>query len=254
MDSKIIAIFIIVLILGAFGAAYWFFGKEDAEKVLNTKSYYNISLNFVNDNKQIVTDYSVLINNLEYLNGTSTLNDFVRLNIPSNGTISITNINKDNQKYFRKNELLFVNDSGVKRLSIDLDEVGELQVSRNKNLIENNISLILQSKGIIKNLIICERWSSNIIKASIYNDDNLLNSIDTPLRYVNKVDRCFSSNIILYNNATTLELDYKRFGELTTEDEIKLFFIIGDYDIKGNVVYEINNTHPIIPDIEYTIK
>jgi hypothetical protein len=136
MDSKIIAIIVIVLILVAAAGAYFIFGKDKSDALLGTKSYYNISLNFLDKGSQIVTDYKVLIDGLEYTNGTSTSSDFIRLNIPSNGTVEVVNINRDGQKYFKKNEALSVNNTGVGRLSIELDKVGSLEISKNKNLQE----------------------------------------------------------------------------------------------------------------------
>jgi hypothetical protein len=255
-SNLIISVVIVIIVISAGLGLYYVFGKDKTDKLYDTYNYINASLNFLEDDNQIATGYSVIYDGVDYINGTSTSSDFVRLYIPNNNSAVVINRNINNQTYYFTSYNLASNITEFTRISIPLEKVGSLSISKRNTLIDNNITVILESTGLIKNLMICERWSTNIVKASIYLNNSLLESEDIPLRYVNKVDKCYKSNIVLFNNATELKIEYKKFGEITPKDSITLYFIIGDYDFQNTYTlkYDKNSLPLLIEDKVFEIK
>lgn len=255
-----IIIFIVILGLIITGAVlvYFLYEKPIQEKPpLNNN--LNIRIYDKDTGKQIVTNYiiSMIPLNTIYKEGTTVENGFVKELLPVNNSFRVITKNKGEQTYYT-NFKEYEDLNGVPmdyRIEIPVQKYGKLLVSSNDTWkVDNPYKLTLTTNDVVNHIGFCVRWSRNIISVtSVTNYEEEL----APKRLENKVDRCYNTDISLNNESIDIFLNYKKFGELMTDDSIKVIIMDGDirYTNPYKIIREGGNKSDIgVPDIVYEIK
>lgn len=249
----IILSFVFILLIVASIIVYFIYEKPKQIDAMS-ESTYNLTLKFVSSNQQVATGYNINLDggSISYKNGTTLLNDYLYLTLPVNHTFTISNYNIDNQKFYKIFKTFAPNDnSNIINNEIELIPYGTINISNDYSLAQSkNISLLLNISGEVRCINMCVRGSTHIV--SIKSEYNIYK---IPQRLKDKVDKCF----VLFNNASNevknANILYSSFGELSQDDNIKVYIIDGDYTINSQCIdADTNNNDIAIEDIEYIIK
>lgn len=261
--SKGIIIFGAVLLLLVVGAIFlYFYFERPAETEVPPMHNINIRIFDEQTNKQIKTDFVVTTTdmNILYKQGTTTTTGFVKIEVPVNITFRVFNVNEVNQRYYTS---FVVNEE---KNGVPSDYRIDLPVTNGGNLTivplsifpdDNPFILRLTSKGTVKNLGFCARWSDNII--GVYADKYVSEVL--PYRYKSGLtvyDRCWNVGKDLKEGEEIIvKLRWNKFGEVDSGDYIRLVFMDGDIRYSEPTLIfreDVNHNDTGIPDVVYVIK
>lgn len=223
---------------------------------------YNVSLRFYDNdtNRQTVTDYNIYVNNTLYHSGTSTPYDFIREQLPRNSSIFIVNHNRNNQTYYL-NKFSYSDTFGQTsntRVEIPLQKYGNLTLNQDGKLgADNPVNLNVLANGEARYLILCVRWSSDIITVNPIADKSVNSTYEftaIPQRLYNKVDHCYDLKMSLTDKGLSIPISYKVFGSITDKDYINVYIIDKEYtdDTLTTLSFETTNGSDVaIKDVEF---
>jgi hypothetical protein len=254
--SKMMIIFIIALclIVGVFVFIYIVFEMplQEEQPVINK----NISIRMLDGKTQVENGFIVTLDEstVPYLEGNTTKSNYIFFTVPLNRTFSI--FNYGNNIYYTLVNKWFYSDSSNLRVDFELRRIGELNVSLEGMLgVNNPFNLTLTPNGTFQFIVICVRWSENIMSVDINNTERK----EPPKRLLNKVDRCFALKETI-TSKLSVPINYRVFGDLVDEDYLDVYIIDGDlrYNIRnidGGYVIEGFNYEDIgAKDIYYRIR
>lgn len=250
VNVKLIAlmIFILLIISGIF-IVYYFTGKETVEEYKEIKTF-DVNFLFKDNNKQVETGYVIYVDGVKLKEGSSTKENYILEKMPTNKSIVLLNKNINSQSYYLTKIDLFEL-SGIKRLDIPLESVGSVEMFTENKIENKDIKLAINTVGIVKNPIICLRWSSNIIRAYV-KDFPIIN---IPENYYNKYDKCYELNLNLSNNVNYIYLRVDPF-DILKDDYVNVLLIDRDYfseDLTAIKSY-YNGTDLYLKDYEFQLK
>ena len=94
-------IFLFILIAGI-GFAIYYFIEAPKQNTTTNPPMTNLSLRFLDGDKQVATGYRIYLNNINnlYSEGKTTTDDYTFLQVPNNSIFTITNYNLEGQSYY----------------------------------------------------------------------------------------------------------------------------------------------------------
>ena len=223
----IILIILFLIILSIFGYMYFKYEKP-AQKQANIQ-FANLSIMAKYNNKAVVTDYELLLNNFEKRQSKTLEQGFVLEVVAVNTSIKLYNINGS---YYKSEVNQLIDKSDTYRLILELEKIGNLSFSSSR-IDEKDINLLVSSAGATRNLTLCFKWSTHLISIELINY--------TGVRTDN-YDRCFYTNKNLKDETLNLTLKYNNWGELDEKDSIEVF---GLDELGILTKYNINNIYKI---------
>ncbi|MEK6878848.1 MAG: hypothetical protein AABY22_04570 [Nanoarchaeota archaeon] len=250
----IFLILFFLIIIGVILYFYFFYQAPIDKNITSGSFYYNISIRSYEKNIQgekipISTEVLILIDNMIYKNITTEEEGFVVERIPINKSFILSNRNFPNQNYYTNKESYKSTESGINlRSEIELIRIGNLSIDLTSAENEN-IKLLLQSIGVIKNIGFCYRWSPGIL--TVKSD---FEEITPPMRLLGKVDRCYDTQTNLDNSQFELKLSYRKW---TSGNETILFtFFDCDFDYNTETCLFENSNHEDVgkEDIQFVVN
>ena len=176
--------------------------------------------------KQISTDFLIYKNNNLFYNGTTVLNGGLRVPVPINNTYQIQTIN--NGYYTNYLTLpLYTDNLLPKRIDLNLKEPGNLSAT----ITPTQLTLATINDRDIENILICDKWSVNIVALTISGSNFSLNQIPTVNGYDN-YDKCYVIGTITKANPLIIYFSPTAYIEKTNYDYIN--FTIMDQDCYNN--------------------
>jgi len=262
--AVIVIIFVFILIIAGGIGLYFYFEipAQNTEALFNT---VNLRAFDSETGDQIRVDYLITITpaHTPYIRGTTLSENYVQEKLPLNNSFSVFTVNREGQEYYTSFEEfsnpnpIIINANSTKDFRIDFEmfEGGDLIVESLSEWPNNNpYALKLTSKGKIKNLGFCVRWSTHLL--GVYNDDYV--SEPMPTRLENLYDRCWNMNTDLKEGEEIiLNLRFSKFGEIDESDYIKLVFLDGDISQSNPLTVlreDLNGNDLGIEDIVYVIE
>lgn len=224
MSRQTTALIIIIIVLAGAIASLYFIKERPTQTTL---TFSNLSILAHDGNNNLVkTGYEIWLDNLYYVNGTTSNRGAIFQQVPLNKSILIYNQNIENQQYYTDvKEINNNTNSSIYRVNLKLEEVGDLNISNT----DNEVSV--KTIGLYKNAKVCFSWSSHIIYVKIdFNETSKEEGMD----------KCY--NVILNN--ITFPIDYNTFGNLEN-DYIEIHFITYDKipnkndEKRGEIIYEM---------------
>lgn len=249
-STVIIIIFVILLIIGG-AVAYFLIEKPAKEKANKPKDYNNLSIDAFADGEQIIANYTIFdANGSFYAKGTTLQNDYILQQVEANQSYDL--MVESPEIYTRK---MHMNPTMLSPVRVDLqsNKIGDVQISHNGTFWQDNpLNLTINVTKMIKNPVICFRWSINLIDVSI--DGLTLFDQQVPSRLI--TDKCYYLNSPINNTFLTFPLSYEKFGAWH-DDSIKVILFDGDITSYSpyHVVYENQKNEDIfMKDVIYVIN
>jgi hypothetical protein len=252
----IIIVFVILVGVGIF--VYFQFEKPKENAVLHLS---DINLLIRNKDKSLLrTQYNVVIDGLMYKNGTSSDNGATVIQVPVNKSVQIYNSNIEKQDFYTS----FIdvstfppNDNVPLRVNLDLIKPGKLNISVRGNLSDESSKFVfvdLQSDGNINNIGLCLDWSKRMIRVTPTGNFTFTEMTTKPKR-LESFYRCYTTSVSLINSNITIILEYKKFEQLTSSDDISIAIFDGDLSPSKSIIYETSLYEDIgMQDVLYDIN
>lgn len=187
---------IILILVGTLG--YVYFTKEKPAQEEYERMIIKVYISTEYNNEKIPT--TLEITTLEGIKTIKTSHSYEFIEVQSNQTIKIKNINEKGQIFYEKSKEYFIQDSTT-RIDFQLVKVSEMIVKSKNN--ENNITLTIFS-NYTENPVICLKWSANYM---------FVKGID--LEQIEKIPgyenwgRCYQFSS-LYNEEKNLTITYSK--------------------------------------------
>jgi len=258
MRTGLIVLTIIMLVLMG-GVVFFYFAIEKPNQALLSVQH-NYSIRFVDEisGEVIITNYTIYLDGAFYKRGISKKLGFVLERVPFNKSVDIFSESKTHYTT-RYRHRSFSSQAKNIRAEVIITPHGRIDIfHRGEFILGDDLSLNISSKGLVRQISVCLRWSSSFITVSIPNQT----LIDVPPRLENKVDKCYKTREVLKNSSVSFPIDYKLFRSLDLSDNIKV--IVLDADITPESVktcpgscytlVDLGGNDIAIPDIEYVIK
>jgi hypothetical protein len=235
MNKVIIVISFFIIVIGVIFVFIYFAVEKPAVEESVQVQYNNFSVAAYSDGKLARTGYAIVLDNSNVIFKESVTDDksYVHEGVTLNHTIQVFNKNLDGQHFYTDivsyNYLNGTADNT--RVNLNLVEVGNLSFNVLGNLSTNTITTIVTSTGEVRDLMFCVRWSEHIItvKADQY---SLMDKV--PTRLTNQVDKCFDTKTTLKNESLIIFLTFDKFGSLSLNDKMEVYFIDKDYALLDN--------------------
>jgi hypothetical protein len=242
MGKALVILSLIFSALVIISIASYFLYEKPIQDSMKNYQLCNMTIKFVGNYSNAIK-YNVSVDFVNYFSGETTANILNLISIPINSTYIIYTIGDDYYNSYAKGDTFFCNDVIYKEVPLTL--LGNASIYSIGNLKEDiNLKLIINDN--FKCPQICFRVSKHLVYAKInYTSSNV------PKRLINEVDKCYILNN-LSNGESILSLSYLTFGELNTEDFIKVYLIDNNYDTYGSCTEE--NEDKYAEDVIYVIK
>lgn len=216
--------FIFVILVVLIAVLYFTFEKPKQEEISIYDNVVNFSIYATENGKYIKTNYIIKIDDQIVSTGETILDYPVIESIPTNRTVIIYNVNKENQDYYTtvyEKNLIGTMDS--QRVELKISKPGKLSASNNVKLgVNNQILMKISSESRFNKPFLCFKWSSHIITVStVYTEVPKLERYEL-------YDKCYNFDREIINESFVFPIDYKVFGTLDKNDFIKIAFIDSD--------------------------
>jgi preprotein translocase subunit YajC len=251
MKSSIIFIIVFILLIVVGGViAYFIIEKPAKQKAEKPKDYNNLSIDAFTDGKQIVANYTIFCNGSVYAKGTTLQSDYILQQVEANQTYDIM---IESLEIYTKT--MHMNPTMISPIRVDLEsnKIGNVVMWHNGTFWQDNpINLTINISGMIKNPVLCFRWSINLIDVSI----DGLNTFDGKVPKRLNVDKCYYLNSPINNTFLIFPVSYRKFGNWNG-DYIKVILFDGDVTnySPNTITYENQLGGDIfMNDITYEIK
>lgn len=249
----IFVILVLVLIAGLFATLYYFYkiDKTSGLDLNSTRNSFYIRIYNNITNQQVVTGYAVYYPDLDIIEkGESLPQGYLKVSALSNTSLYLMTFNQGNESYYAS----LWNEEPIKiyqdyQVDFHLQPYGSLNFSQTTQIANGKtLNLTINPIGYLPSLIPCVRWTGNFITVKLKDSQTTL----IPKHLENKVDRCYEA--IPPNSTLILEYDY--YGDIATDQTIKVFFVDQDI-IKTSVPAKVTDTPDGEdlgkPDIVYTV-
>ena len=221
--KKFILFIFCVLVTGIFIIAFIFYEKpaqEDAKKMY----YNNFSLKAFNysSKQSIDAHYYLKSDKMIERFGETTKESYVLEVVPTNDSYDILFYEDGFYSQFYAYNLNNMKESTY-RVSGDLIPFGEIKIIPIGNFLQlNSMNVLLVKEGEFRMNMLCIRWGTNIMTASIESKQR----VEPPSRLTGKVDKCYH-----IQNETQVILNYARYNGVAIDDYIRIVAIDEDYTI-----------------------
>lgn len=213
--------FIFAIIIIAVILLYFIYEKPKMDQIEN--SYIFLNIYATENNKNIVTGYKVMIDDILYSEGKTLKDAPISIEAYYNSSFTIFNENIDNQTYYSYVVTEKTDIEENKRINLILEPSYDLVINKTGIFNGDDIFLNISSKN-FKGLRVCVKWSPHLIYANLFSNTSVISRIENPLN-LTYYDKCFSTNYNLNSsNNYLLKLDYKYYDKITKDDYIKLVF------------------------------
>ena len=250
--KKILTILIIFLIL--VGGVLYFYYYYEEPIAFNESNLEKINIMAFEGNTPIETGYKIYLDGGFYKEGKTSRIGAIQELLPRNHTFAVESFNLENQRhytYLTQNYVIY--NGTIYRVEMNPKPFGVLNVSVVKGFfgIDENLTISLYSYGISKDLLLCFKWSYNILNLNIENA-TLLTNEEKPEKY-KYYDKCFDLNLTLENQQKIIILNYELFSQISPDDYINISIIDRDATFAGKIS-EIMGKDVGEPNINFLIK
>lgn len=248
--STWIIIIVIFLILVGGIVLYFAIEKPSQDKIEQGKVYNNLSIDAFANDKQIIANYIIFYNGSVYVKGTTLANDYIMQQLEANRSYDIM---VESPEVYPK--IMHMNPTMLSPVRVDLvvDKIGNASMHVNGTFWQDNpLNLTIDVKGIIKNPLLCFRWSIDLIGVSINGLDKYSGTIPKRIN----ADKCYYLNSPINNTFLMFPVNYDKFGSLR-DDYIKVILIDGDVTSEdpSKIIYENSKGEDIfLKDVLYEIR
>lgn len=253
--------FTLFVIAGALAIwAFAYFSVEKPTKEAQQITYHNISVAAYDGstNAQMQADFIIVSNGQNYA-GRTNPSGFVVQRVPTNFSVEIFTFSPGYYTAYTKPAFAYAQPTALRIESL-LYPIGNLSIRHSGQFRQDeDLELSFISKGRVNPLMLCLRWSPNVVSVAIPDSDiNNATLVEPPKRLQNKVDKCYAVNKVFRENEPVfIPLTYRAYGQLSASDSIKVIVLYGDItpSSSGQVVYETPDGKPLVkPDAEYVIQ
>lgn len=247
---KKLTIFVIVFLAAVclIIAISYFFVEKPAED--RKMSYNNLSIAVTSNGDNIISNYTIMSYNAILAEGNTVKEGYSFQSIISNQSFTV--YAESPGTYTSRVDYQPTDQSPI-RIDIKADKIGTINLSHYGTFWQDDpILLNLNVSGLVKNPILCFRWSMNIINAEI----SELNIIDFDIPKRLNLDRCYYLNKTMSNELKSYSVYYSKFGDYSN-DYLNIVIFDGDItsDSNGKVLYETDSGKDIfMPDVNYHIE
>ncbi len=246
IKTFILFAFIAIVAAGIIAFLYFVVEKPAQEQ---PSVFYNLNVKISSEGKQVAEPFSIIMNGQLYKSFNSSSDSYTSISLPINNSYQIFTESYD---YYNVEEDFssYGNDKDLRK-DIVLQPYGNVSINVTNMLADKEVFLKINVTGIIKNPILCFRWSKNIIGVSLFNQT----IAEKPKRLGNKVDKCFLIANELKDEEKSLDLTFKWFGNIEESDYIKAYLIDADIHYFGGLMAEDAQKNDIgISDIYFEIR
>ena len=204
---------------------YYNFEKPEKEKA---DSLTNLSIATLYKGKKIDGLLGIESGSFFYKNLTTSSKGYVFVQVPSNETIIIKNLDND----FYKDEIK-LNTTGrdLQRVDFNLIRPAKIAISYNVSADNKQITLDLIPDGEFRDAILCMRWGVHTVSQEVENLSVILNK---------KFDRCY--NLETINTERKMNIKHSIWGILDRNDFLNVVIMDEDSNKYNQTInYNINN-------------
>lgn len=235
MKGYLVLFFILLVFAGIIGYVYYTIEKDSIEE----PPFVDFTITTVYDKQRISTGYVIELDGIISKKGQTLTGGSIIEKLPTNRSIKVYNENLPGQDYYTTVVERDSFDTETKRVNIELEKAGELDISHAGSLGDDELEVIINSRKEFRNLHFCVGWSSHII----YSRPDFNKSEQLP-----GYDACYNTQMSLNGNFTKFELEMKYLGTLDSSDNLEFIFYDMDY-FDGELTRENIGG----PDIKYFI-
>jgi hypothetical protein len=224
-------VFIIIFLVLAGTLTFLYFHYEKPVQKEDVVQYTNLTI-FAKDNKGelIKTGYTIFLNGSLYAAGETDKYTGIREVVSVGNEFVIKNVNLPEQSYYiKKIDFFSTIPNKVNRIDLDLEKVGELNITKKGNFItDNKITLILTTNNSFKDLMYCLKWSEMLVYVQSANDIMSADTFDNNYK-------CYETTFNLNEkNNYVISINYNSINILTPDDYIMFSFYDKDEVLGSN--------------------